>query len=303
VYLENPNEANIIFTGKDKSKVLGAIYKIGKGHIVALPYLSYDEDKFVKYNEEEDQNYWTNEALEFGETLANCLLAIDQQLTQSSEKTPTPKWALELEFTSKRALEIQKLIHKNEKEIEDLNFRNRELNLELAEENVLNDLLFEQGKPLEKAVTKALTILGYHAENYDDGVLELDQIIISPEKLRFIGECEGKDSKDINITKFRQLLESLNADFARDEVQEKAFGIIFGNPQRLEEPKKRTLDFTQKCKIGAEREKIALVKTDELYSVANYLQEHKNDKFKKACRDAIIKGLGKVVKFPQIPKT
>lgn len=303
VYLENPNDANIIFTGKDKSKVLGAIYKIGNGQIVTLPYLSYDEDNFVKYNEEEDQNYWTNEALEFGENLANCLLAIDQQLTQSSEKTITPQWALELEFTSERALEIQKLIHKNEKEIEDLTFKNRELNLELAEENVLNDLLFEQGKPLEKAVNKALTILGYHAENYNDGVLELDQIIISPEKLRFIGECEGKDSKDINITKFRQLLESLNADFARDEVQEKALGILFGNPQRLEEPKKRTLDFTQKCKIGAEREKIALVKTDELYRVAHYLREHKNDKFKKACRDAIIKGLGQVVKFPQIPKT
>jgi len=302
LYVENPKEANIIFTGKDKSKILGAIYSIGKGHIITLPYLSYDEDKFVKYNEKEDKNYWTNEALEFGKNLANCLLAIDQQLTQSSEKTITPKWALVKEFTSKRALEIQKLIQKNEKEIEEINSKNRELNLELAEENILKDLLFEQGKPLEKAVNKALTILGYHAENYDDGVLELDQIIISPEKQRFIGECEGKDSKDINITKFRQLLESLNADFARDEVQEKALGLLFGNPQRLEEPKRRTLDFTQKCKIGAEREKIALVKTDELFLVALYLKEHKNDKFRKACRDAIISGLGKVVKFPQLPK-
>lgn len=229
-------------------------------------------------------------------------MAIDQQLTQNSEKTLTPKWALKKEFTAKRALEIQKLIQKNEKKIEDINSKIRELNLELAEENALNDLLFEQGKPLENAVNKALTILGYHAENYDDGVLELDQIIISPEKQRFIGECEGKDSKDINITKFRQLLESLNADFARDEVQEKAFGIIFGNPQRLEEPKKRTLDFTQKCKIGAEREKIALVKTDELFLVVHYLQEHTNVEFKKACREAIYNGLGKVVKFPPIPK-
>lgn len=302
LYVENPKEANIIFTGKDKSKILGAIYSIGKGHIITLPYLSYDEDKFIKYDEKKDENYWTNEALMFGENLTNCLLTIDQQLTQSSEKTPTPKWASEKEFTSKRAIEIQKLIQKNEKEIEALNSKNGDLNLELAEENVLNDLLFEQGKPLEKAVTKALTILGYHAENYDDGVLELDQIIISPENQRFIGECEGKDTKDINITKFRQLLESLNADFARDEVQEKALGILFGNPQRLEEPSKRTLDFTQKCKIGAEREKIALVKTNELFRVVHYLKEHENAKFKKSCRDAILNGLGKVVRFPQIPK-
>lgn len=302
LYVENPNEANVIFTGKDKTKILGAIYQKGKGHIITLPYMSYDEDKFLEYKEKEEKSYWTSEAVQFGENLANCLLAIDQQLIHNSEKTPNPKWAIKREFTAKRALAIQKLIQKNEKKIEDINSKIRELNLELAEENIINDLLFEQDKPLENAVTKALTILGYQAENYDDGVLELDQIIISPEKQRFIGECEGKDSKDINITKFRQLLESLNADFARDEVQEKAFGILFGNPQRLTYPEKRKLDFTQKCKIGAEREKIALVKTTDLFIVAKYLKENKNEKYKKACRNAIYNGLGKIVEFPKIPQ-
>jgi hypothetical protein len=302
LYIENPNEANVIFTGKDKTKVLGAIYKKECGHIIALPYISYDVDKYMKFNEKDDKNYWTNDALKFGEKLVNCLLAIDQQLSQNSEKTPTPKWAIKSEFTTKNVLKIQKLIQENEKRIEDINSVISELNLKLAEENIIIDLLFEHGKSLENAVTKALTILGYCAENYNDGVLELDQIIISPEKQRFIGECEGKDSKDINVTKFRQLVECLNADFAREEVQEKAFGILFGNPQRLENPPKRTLDFTQKCKIGAEREKIALVKTAELFFVVKYLQEHKDDKFKKACRDAIYNGLGKVVEFPEIPK-
>lgn len=42
LYVENPNEANVIFTGKDKTKILGAIYPKGKGHIITLPYLSYD---------------------------------------------------------------------------------------------------------------------------------------------------------------------------------------------------------------------------------------------------------------------
>jgi hypothetical protein len=90
-------------------------------------------------------------------------------------------------------------------------------------ESILQDLLFEQGKPLENAVTKALRILGFEAENYDDGELELDQVITNSEGHRYIGECEGKDNKDIDITKFRQLLESLNADFDREEVEEKAY--------------------------------------------------------------------------------
>jgi hypothetical protein len=301
LYVENPNGAKTIFTGKDKTKILGAIYQRGLGHIITLPYLSYDEDKFIE--EKEEKNYWTTEAIKFGEDLTDCLFDIDQKLTLNSEKSIAPSWATKKEFSTTRARTIEKSIQKEKKEIENINSSIKKLNLELLEENVINDLLFEQGKPLEKAVTKALKILGFQAENYDDGVLELDQIIVSPEKQRFIGECEGKDSKDINITKFRQLLESLNADFAREEVQEKAFGILFGNPQRLEEPEKRTLDFTQKCKTGAEREKIALVKTVDLFLVVQYLREHENEKFKKSCRDTIYNGLGKIVEFPQIPET
>ena len=98
------------------------------------------------------------------------------------------------------------------------------------------------------------------------------------------------------------MLESLSADFARDEVQEKAYGILFGNPQRLLEPKSRKLDFTEKCKTGAEREKIALVKTSDLFDIIKYLLENKNEIYKKKCRDAIFKGLGEIVVFPEIPK-
>ncbi|UTN02828.1 hypothetical protein L0669_15995 [Flavobacterium bizetiae] len=68
------------------------------------------------------------------------------------------------------------------------------------------------------------------------------------------------------------------------------------------EPKSRKLDFTEKCKIGAEREKIALVRTSDLFMVIKYLRENENDEFKKKCRDAIYNGLGKIVKFPNIPK-
>ena len=86
-----------------------------------------------------------------------------------------------------------------------------------------------------------------------------------------------------------------------EEVQEKAFGILFGNADRLKEPGKRNLDFTDKCKSGAEREKIALIKTIDLFAVAKYLNENDDKTFQKDCRDAIHKGLGKIVEFPEIP--
>jgi len=48
-YLQDvPETADILFTTKDKSRVLGAVFKVGEGHLVALPYIDYDYGEFVK---------------------------------------------------------------------------------------------------------------------------------------------------------------------------------------------------------------------------------------------------------------
>jgi len=305
LYIEDPKEAQIIFTGKDKTKILGAIYKYGSGHIVTLPILTYNKNDFIEFKEDENgigAEFWNKEGLAFGNTLVKCLFEIDKKLTNDSEKTPTPEWVSKKQFLGKKEKQLYNLINKNSERIEDIKQENEKLKMELNEETKLKDLLFEQGKPLENAIIKALKILGYQAENFNNGDLEMDQVITSPEKNRYIGENEGKDNKDINITKFRQLVDALNADFARDEVEEKAFGILFGNAERFKEPAERKLDFTTKCKSGAEREKIALVKTIDLFIVAKYLNENVDEKFKKACRDSIHKHLGKIVVFPVVPK-
>ena len=304
LYVENPREAEIVFTGKDKSKILGAIYKVGSGHLVTLPTINFNEKDFTEIKEDEDgeeREFWNTKGLAFGNSFIDCLLKIDQSLASESEKTPAPDWVSNEQFLGKKEKSLYDSIQNNLEKIEKIQLENEKLKIELEEERRLKDLLFEQGKPLEDAVIKALKILGYKAENYDDGDLEMDQIIISPEKYRYIGENEGKDNKVINITKFRQLVDALNADFAREEIQEKAFGILFGNAERLKDPEKRKLDFTDKCKSGAEREKIALIKTIDLFAVAKYLNENENKTFQKVCRDAIHKGLGQIVEFPEIP--
>jgi hypothetical protein len=304
LYVEDPSGAQIVFTGRDRSKILGAIYKVGSGHLVTLPTLTFNERDFTETKEGEDgekEEFWNKKGLAFGKSFAECLHAIDIRLASDSEKTPPPDWVSKEVFSGRKEKSLCQSIDINNNEIEKIQQANKKLQIELAEERKLKDLLFEQGKFLENAVIKALKTLGYKAENYDDGDLEMDQVILSPEKNRYIGETEGKDNKDINVTKFRQLVDALNADFARVEVKEKAFGILFGNAERLKEPEKRKLDFTAKCKSGAEREKIALVRTIDLFAVAKYLNENDDEKFKKECREAIHKGLGKIVVFPEIP--
>lgn len=304
LYLENTPKSEVIFTGKDKSKILGFVMKVGGGNFVALPFIDYDEDAFTETKKDkkgEEETYWTREAVKFGSDLTQSILEIDAAIQNYSDKTPPPSWANDKKYLTKKEKEMLNKITKNSETIKQLTDINIRLQSDVEEEGLLKNLLYEQGKQLERAVSKALGILGFSAEGYNDGELEMDQIIVGPEKIRCIGECEGKDSKDINIDKLRQLVESMNADSYRDEVAERASGILFGNAQRLVEPGSRTLDFTDKCKKSAQREKIALVRTVDLFRVTKYLDETINEVFKKACRDAIYKSFGGVVQFPKIP--
>ncbi|KIA96187.1 hypothetical protein OC25_03640 [Pedobacter kyungheensis] len=288
------------FTTKNKDRVLGAALTLKKGFLVFLPNVDFEIDKLTQYNSKTDKTSWNSEGIKLGKLFLNSLVQIDKVLHQKQDKTPKPNWLSETAYglhsstaTQTKISKLTEEILRKKKEIADL--RN-----ELAEQDSLKDLLFETGKPLEKAVIKALIILGYKAENYDDGELELDQIIISPEGERLIGECEGKDSKDIDVSKFRQLLDGLNADFEKEEVKERASGLLFGNPQRLTSPNERTLSFTAKCQTGAKREQIGLVKTADLFLVCKHILESGDQHFAKTCRESISLQLGEIVKFPEI---
>lgn len=293
--LEHPN-MNISFTTKNKDKILGGYIEAQGGHLVFLPNIDFDIEELYSKN---INSTYSKEAKTLGFKFKQHLIEIDNAIRKETTKTVRPIWLNETEFQIKNSSEIQKKIDAKSQQIKDIEIEIAEFQKDFLESEKLNDLLFETGKPLENAVTYALTILGFRAENFDNGKLELDQVIISPEGVRFIGECEGKDNKQIDITKFRQLSDSLNEDYEREDVNEKAYGLLFGNPFRLTPPNERTNPFTQKCISGANREKIGLIETRELYKVAKYLLENRDVKFQKKCRQTILCNLGKIIVFPE----
>lgn len=295
-YINSESIKDFSFTTKSKDRCLGATLKLPNGYMIFLPMLNSNKETFWKQNEEPSKA-----GIEFGKRLVSNLVEIDKALRSNTEKTPKPDWLNNENYELKEAAKTKKAIQSNIQKIKKIESENIQLNNILIEQESLTDLLYEGGKALEDAVIKALKILGYNAENYNDGVLELDQIISSPENERFIGECEGKENKDIDVGKFRQLQDSLNEDFQREEVEEKAFGLLFGNPQRLINPTERTLDFTKKCKLGAEREKIGLIKTTDLFTVVKYLSENEDENYKVECRKTIKNQLGNVIQFPKLP--
>lgn len=300
VYIES-NEGDTIFTTYSGNKSLGMHFKKNSGNLILLPYIDYDEEEFLKVDADGNQK-WNSKAIGWGKKLISNLIEIDNCLSSLGERTPRPDWVLRKKYQIKQELALDVKINSQLKKISKFNKDVDAFRKDLNEISKLKDLLYETGKNLENAVIKSLKILGYQAEGYDDGILELDQIILSPEGTRFIGECEGKDNKAIEISKFRQLADAINEDFERKEVGEEAIGILFGNPFRLQEPDTRKEFFTNKCISAANRRGYALIKTIDLYDISKYIFESDDMKFKKLCREAILKCLGKIVSFPKIPE-
>ena len=184
--------------------------------------------------------------------------------------------------------------------VEILQAEKHKLEDELKEVGEFRRLLYEQGNQLEEAILDALKLFGFDAEPYQDADSEFDSVFKGPEG-RFLGEAEGKEKRPIHINKLRQLRLNLDEDFARDEVEEYAKGVLFGNPHRLQPLNKRPGDFTAKCYTSAKHSKIALVRTADMFEPARYLSENDDPEYARQCREAIHQCEGEVVVFPKPP--
>jgi len=289
-----------LLTSKDGSVVFGAILlnNSSSGSFVLLPSLDVDDDIFLE--EKKDEYYWTEEAVVFGKNLLKEFLEIDKNLKSSGAKTPRPSWVSNSEYEIEIEKKSFEQLNRIENDIKKLNVRKDLIKNKLRKETDIKNLLYENGKTLEKVVLEALKLLGFRASNYKESDSEFDVVFESPEG-RFLGEVEGKDSKAINIDKLRQLEMNIHEDFSREEVNEPAKGVLFGNAYRLLPPNERDEFFTEKCKVAAGRSKTALVKTIDLFFIAKYLKQRANISFSKKCRMAIFEAEGGTIKFPEIP--
>jgi hypothetical protein len=285
-----------VFTAKDGTAV-GGVMKFDEwpGSIVLLPCFDFDADGFT---EPSDNEAWTKKALKTGHTLVGQLLEIDRMLRGSAELTPPPGWLNAIEMP-KVVGEIETVTAQIDAQIEKLRQQRREQVLQKSDVLEYSHLLYETGKPLERAIEKALRLLGYTVETLRIGDLEIDHVVVGPSGKRMVGESEGKDSSAIGISKFRQLESNIGEDFDRDEVDQPAKGLLFGNGFRLASPGERPEQFTAKSLTNAARLGSALIRTTDLYAVALHLLNHPDDEaFRNACRAAIEDTCGGIVIFP-----
>ena len=233
-------------------RTVGAAFHGKVGTLLLLPPLQYDDEKFLRDAEEEDERYWTEDALRFGKSLVATLVALSDALKSSSQVTPIPDWSLSSEYRLAREGEFEADITACAADIAKLQSTKAKFEKELATAGNLRRLLFEQGKPLESVVLEVMGLFGFDAEAFSKDGSEFDGLFVSSEG-RCLGEVEGKDNKPINIEKFSQLERNLNEDFDREEVKEHAKGLMFGNAFRLKPVLERGDFFTEKCVSAAKR--------------------------------------------------
>ncbi len=298
VVFEGPTAMRTVFSAKDGTADGGvANSQDWPGSLVFLPHFDFDADEFTETSDA-GKDIWSKKALGISHELVGQLLAIDRVLKGSAELTPPPNWL--------NGFEKPKAVSQIEGEIADIDARLRNLRLQredlsLRKADVLeySHLLYETGKPLERAIEKTLRLLGYTVETLRIGDLEIDHVIVGPSGTRMIGESEGKDSSAIDISKFRQLESNIGEDFEREEVSQPAKGVLFGNGFRLSAPAARAEQFTQKSLTNASRLGSALIRTADLYAVAVHLLDHpEDDAFRATCRAALEGTVGGIVKFP-----
>jgi len=269
----------------------------GKGSLLFLPPLRYDEDKFVNYDSKKKESYWTPEALKFGKRLASALSALWKSILSGRLITPPPQWALDSVYITSEEGALHSELAGISKKISKFQQQRTEVEERLNQAGSIRALLYEQGKPLERAVRDSLRVLGFSAIPFAESDSEFDVIFEAPEG-RCLGEVEGKDSKAVNIDKFSQLERNLQEDFAREEVKEYAKGVLFGNAERLKPLAERGNAFTSKCMTAAKRVHAALVRTANLFEPIRYLRSHPDSDYAKACRKAILGTEGNIVEFP-----
>lgn len=291
----------VLLRSRAGDRTLGAAIQSTTGMLMFLPPLRYDRKKFVRFDEQSDKSYWTEEALQFGKRLASTLGALATSLKHTGQETPPPAWIIESRFRLDAEGGLEIAIAECITNIASLQVKKVTFEAELRKAGSLRRLLFEQGKPLEAAIIEALRLLGFEAQPFSDGESEFDSVFVSPEG-RCLGEAEGKDNKAINIDKFSQLERNLQEDFGRDDVIEYAKGVLFGNAFRLFPVEERGEFFTEKCISAAKRVKVALIRTPDMFAPSKYMKKNPGDaEFAKLCREAIFQSDGDVVIFPSPP--
>jgi len=272
--IKDENSSNFFLVNKSGNPV-GCSFEVGKGLLIFVPPppLNVEASKLI-----------------------GVLIQCAKPIITGDFLTPEPEWADNYPIPGE--VEICKEIEQVQKNIAKLNQEFNQLELKRKSLSDFRALLFEQGKPLEDAVIRAIELMGFSAKRVQKEDMEHDIVLESPEG-RALAEIEGRDNDAIHVEKLDQLTRVIDEDFNENDIYSE--GVLIGNAYRFTLPNDRKDQFTNKVRIAAKRKEFGLLTTIELFNVVvRILKNPSNEDFKIACRKAILIAKGKEIMFPVV---
>ena len=190
--------------------------------------------------------------------LLDCIEGIFEHVAES----PPPPWIEKYSLPNE---------NKNKAKIEELDkriseFQKEKQKLEEEQINILKfkGLLFAKGKrTLEPLVRDAFKLMEFNVLDSDQYEEEYD-LYIKEGNLTIIGEIEGTDSSLIDVDKYRQLLDYVEAELDKGI---KCKGILIGNAYRYKDPAERQNQFSNHAIKRCENQGFCRITTYQLYEL------------------------------------
>ncbi len=223
---------------------------------------------------------------------------LDKSSMPSSDSLENLEWIDDDIYELPLELKFKKELLQVELKFEELMKEEEIIKSKIIQAGFYKRLLYEEGIHLKETISESLKLLGFET---NDSEPNSHMVFESPEG-KFFMEAEGTDNEAIGFDRLRQLELSILEDYAREDTDKIAKGILFANAYRMQELKNRDEFFSAKCTSAAKRSRIALVRTPDLFWVVKYLSDHTDMKYAKKCREVILKSEGEIAKFPEPPQ-
>lgn len=303
VIIEDKLSGPLLFTEDGKIAGAYAQNKSFNGTIILLPFLNSSRDvsfgkAFVESIREIDKALNPIPvSVTDDNSPAQKPAWVDEILAPLTEPDPMPRWLDDPVFDLPRITKLKEEILRIDTQIEDLKQQKKQIKLDIISEGRYKRLLYEKGAALEEMVVNGLALLGFEFSKTEPG----SEITFHSDEGRFFGEVAGQDDEAIGFEKLRQLEMRILEDYAHEEAEELAKGVLFGNAYCLQELNSRGDFFTKKCMAAAKKNRVALVRTPDLFEVIRHFSDSKDKIYAKKCREAILRSEGEIAKFPELP--
>ena len=154
---------DVLLQTKTGGHVVGSAVRQNGGAILYLPLIRYKPHKKASAKSKKTRGLTE---VQFGKKFVSALVAIAEVLAKEDATTPQPTWAGDAAYRLSVEDVLSQQLGEANRRLAEIQTEICKLNGDLTDAGTLRRLLYEQGKPLERAVLESLRLFGFAADPF-----------------------------------------------------------------------------------------------------------------------------------------